>query len=140
MLAFLCTVIVKYLYIAIVRPLQRLSLDENEYEPCSMKKGAYASARSFDSCQAAQSMQTDTFENLLLFVNFLHVRGPFYVQIQSIVRLNVKQEILDSSELKESADRQQFQICCKWQKALQTGYEQFLLFPQCFLKTSTADT
>ena len=47
--------------------------------------------------------------------------------------------------------RRQFQIVWKWKKVLRKGrkhwgkgeiarYEQFLLFPQCFQKTCTADT
>ena len=52
----------------------------------------------------------------------------------------------------EKVYRQQFQIQWKWQKGLQNRlktlwekgeiarYEKFLLFPQCFQKTITADT
>ena len=61
-----------------------------------------------------------------------------------------KRQILDSSKVKEFAD-DNFKIhengrkLSKWvEKHRGKGeiarYEQFLLFPQCFKKTSTADT
>ena len=34
----------------------------------------------------------------------------------------------------ERVCRRQFQISWKWKKVIQTGYKQFLLFPQCFQK------
>ena len=61
-----------------------------------------------------------------------------------------KRQILDSSKLKESAD-DNFKFNengRKFSKLVENTvgkgeiarYEQFLLFPQCFQKTSTADT
>ena len=61
-----------------------------------------------------------------------------------------KQQILDSSKRKGSAD-DNFRIdenCRKFSKWVENivgkgeiaHYEQFLLFPQCFQKTCTADT
>ena len=45
-----------------------------------------AFAKSFDSCQPAQSAQADMGRNLSLFSIILHVKGPFYIMIQSVVR------------------------------------------------------
>ena len=61
-----------------------------------------------------------------------------------------KRQILDSSGLKEFADNN-FKVdgnCRKFSKQVENTvrkgeiarYEQFLLFPQCFQKTCTADT
>ena len=56
-----------------------------------------------------------------------------------------KGQVLDFSKLKEFADNN-FNFDGKNQKILQTGEkhcrekEQFILFPQCFQTTSTADT
>ena len=62
----------------------------------------------------------------------------------------IKQQILDSSEPREYAN-DSFKFNEKWRKFSKrientvgkgeiACYEQFLLFPQYFLKTSTADT
>ena len=42
-------------------------------------------AKSIDSCQPAQSAQADMGRNFLPPLNFLHVKGPFYIMIQSVV-------------------------------------------------------
>ena len=73
-----------------------------------------------------------------------------YILFIKCILLFPKQRILDSSKLKEFAD-DNFEIGengRKFSKQIENTagkgeiarYEQFLLFPQCFLKTCTADT
>ena len=45
--------------------------------------------------------QADMTINLSLYLNFMHVKGRFYITVQSIIQLFPK---LDSSKLKEIAD------------------------------------
>ena len=45
------------------------------YEPCSVKRGLNASAKSIEQCQPAQSAQADMDRNFSLSLNFLHVKG-----------------------------------------------------------------
>ena len=64
--------------------------------------------------------------------------------------LSKKRQVLDSSKLKEVADdnfkfHENGRKFSKWVKNIVgkgeiARYEQFLLFPQCFQKTCTADT
>ena len=42
-------------------------------------------AKTLDSCQPALSAQADKGRDLSLFLNFLHVKGPFYYMIQPVV-------------------------------------------------------
>ena len=57
-------------------------------EPCCVKRSLNASAKGIDSCQLAQSAQADLSRNFSLSLNFLHVKGPFYIVIQSVVGEN----------------------------------------------------
>ena len=57
-----------------------------------MKRGLIASAKSIDPGQATQSAQPDLGRNFLLLINFLHIHGPVYLMIESVV---VQNEFLD---------------------------------------------
>ena len=74
-----------------------------------------------------------------MYILWVHILKPF-----------PKRQILDSSKLKEFADNnfkfvENGKKFSKWMentvgKGEIARYEQFLLFPQCFQKTCTADT
>ena len=84
---------------------------------------SYAPAKHVHSCQHALS-------NLVNICTF------------SLCKPSPKQQILDSSKLKEFSDNN-FEFDENGRKfperVKNTRYEQFLLFPQCFQKTCTAD-
>ena len=65
--------------------LQLVTL-KNTVEPCCIKRGLNASAKSVDPCQPALSAQADMGRHFLLSVNFLYAEGPFYHMIQTFVR------------------------------------------------------
>ena len=56
---------------------------ELTFEPISVE--TTASAKSFDSCQPAQSAQADMSRNFSPSLNFLRVNGWFYILNQSVV-------------------------------------------------------
>ena len=76
--------------------------------------------------------------------------GTFLSQCYHIFQPFPKRHILDSSKLKEFEDNnlkfdENSREFSKWvENTVEKGeiarYEQFLLFPQCFQKTCTADT
>ena len=97
-----------------------------------MKKKNLPMAKNFDPCQPAQTVQAD------IGPHFLQVHEPF-----------PKSRNLDSSKTKELAkDNFKFDsIGRKFSKRVDNTVlkgeiaqnEQFLLFPQCFQRTSTVD-
>ena len=50
-----------------------------------------AFAKSVDLCQTLQFVQADMAGNFLVFLNFLQIRGLFYLQIKSVFLCNVSQ-------------------------------------------------
>ena len=57
-------------------------------ESCCLKRSLNAFAKSIDPCQPAQSAQADMGRYFSPSLNFLHVKGPFYIVIQSVVGEN----------------------------------------------------
>ena len=53
-------------------------------EACSVKRGLEAFAKSIDPCQPAQFAPADMGRNFSLQINFLHIKGPFYLMIRSV--------------------------------------------------------
>ena len=60
--------------------------DAMNYIDYVIKRGFLMHLRkNIDPCQPAQSAQADMGRNFSLSINFLHVKGPFYIIIQSVV-------------------------------------------------------
>ena len=57
--------------------------NKNVYDLCSGKWGLCAFAKSINPCQPVQF--TDEGRNFSLSLNFMTVKGPFYIVFQSVV-------------------------------------------------------
>ena len=64
----------------------KVTLNPNTTNQQPSKDGPNTSTKSIDSGQPAQSAQADLDRNFLPKVNFVHIKGPYYLMIHFVVK------------------------------------------------------